>query len=93
MCGVGRVCVGAPSIPLDEGAGRGKVQRWVVPSFGIPGKEVVDGAVILGVPQASPVSIFLCFSLLPCCYSSFVLYFALPVPSPLSCFLSCLVLV
>lgn len=93
VCGVGRVCVGAPSIPLDEGAGRGKGQRWVVPSFGIPGKEVVNGAVILGVPQASPVSIFLCFSLLPCCYSSFVLYFALPVPSPLSCFLSCLVLV
>lgn len=93
VCKVGRVCVGAPNIPLDEGVGRGKVQRWLVLSFGIPGKEVVNGAVILGVPQASPVSIFLCFSLLPCCYSSLALYFAFPMPSPLSCFLSCLVLV
>lgn len=91
VCGIGRVCVGTPSIPSDEGTGRGKVQHWVFPSFGIPGKEVVNRAVILGVPHASLVSIFLCFSLLPFCYSSFVLYFALPMPSPLSCFLSCLV--
>lgn len=59
VCGVGCVCVGSLSIPLDEGAGRGKVQRWVVPSFGIPGKEVVDSAVILGVPQV-PWFLFFC---------------------------------
>lgn len=70
VCGVGCVCVGSLSIPLDEGAGRGKVQRWVVPSFGIPGKEVVDSAVILGVPQV-PWFLFFCvfpFSNFASCY-------------------------
>lgn len=36
---------------------RGKVQRWVVPSSGFPGRKWSDPAVILGVPQSSLVSI------------------------------------
>lgn len=89
VCG-GCVCIGSPSICLDEGNRQRKGSVLGSPKFGIPGKEVVWSCCYSGGP-----SIFsgFCFSFLSLfCFSSYRFIF-LSLPSLFSCFLTSLILV
>lgn len=89
VCGV-CVYIGSPSIPLDEGNRQRKGSALGSPKLRIPGKEVVGSRCYSGGPSVFTGFYFSFLSLF--CYSSSRCIF-LSLPSLLSCFLSCLILV